>query len=579
MPMPASVLTQGENPVVSDKKNLTRTITAHLSSAPLRRGLLSSRDKEFLSVLYYASDNGICQLSHQEIADRMGGCGTQAITKRLQRLERFKHLLREGNHRNQKIHLSQIPDSDDQKLSLTIPEEIWTNKKLSPSQKHLVTVILAFPKVKSKNWTWWPDRIGMDHQSYKLNLRKIILKFDPEPYKTLYGNPIRLYKEPYKTLEAFFGIGGQDSGIDNNLSGYKGASPQMENSINPSMEDEKKMHPTPIQENPKPFDYNRYKEKSVGPPKAPKKHPPIKEDILMELQNEVFQHRYITPNKSGDALAGAAEVVTALKHKNGLSSMLDGPKIELIIQTMSTGINKFHPDDIRKVLHRQFSDEERVDLYERLSNSRSEAYDHHGKGKKINLGDTVWTYGSKGYCRLIQIWLSPPKLLKPAQITITVPKELELPLAIVKRFIPDAIQGPAVKLLKEAQGHYDKNILPFQKQMNMTVGFAPWVRGFLEFAYNKATRDNPLHPGWLKPTAPTYQEWETSYKAEARWEQNQRDLGASARADSDRRNLQKEIENYMDQYGEAETWEAVQRNGWPEDLVRAAVHSLQFGAY
>ncbi len=567
MPTPASVLNQGKNPAIPDKKNLTRTITAALSHSPIRRGVLSSRDKEFLSILSYAADNGICRLSHQELADRMGHCKPQAITKRLQKLERLGYLKRDGNHRSQKIHLFEIQQEDDQH-SLTIQEHIWTRNDLSSSQKLLITVILSFPNVKAKNWTWWANRIGMDIQSYKLNLKKIILKFHPEPYKTLYGNPIRLYKEPYKTLYAIFGIVGSDLGKDNYPTDNKGHTPHLEVLNNPSsLEDKKNMHPTPIQDNPKPFDYKKegYLKRGVRPPTN---NGPIDEEILMELQNEVFQHRYITTHRSNDEMANAAKIIKALKHKNGLSSILDQSQINLIVQCMTSNGNRFTPAQVMDVLHHQFSDEERVILYERISNSMSPAYvGGKDKPKTVTLANAAYMMqGAPGFSRLVMVCLRPPQLKVPLKPTPVTPKDLELPLAIVKRFIPNAFPGPTVTLLREAQDHYNRNILPFQKQMNMTVGFAPWVRGFLEFAYNKATRDNPLHPGWLKPTAPTYQEWETSYKAEARWKQNQRELGAASQAHAENEETIEKIIIDMDEgYTEAELLER-----WPANLVEMA---------
>jgi len=415
---------------------------------------------------------------------------------------------------------------------------------LSSSQKQLITVILAFPKVQAKNWTWWPDRIGMDIQSYKLNLRKIIFKVSPEPYKTLYGNPIRLYKEPYKTLYAFFGREGEDFGLDNNLSGYKRVSPLSSEKLS-FMEDNKIM----LQEINNPQEYDYRKAGYLKRPIRSQEDGPVPNDIMIELEEEVFSHKHLTTHRSHPQIFKASKIVKALRRPGGLSTYLDNPQIEQIITNLSTGPAKLNPKNIRDVIYKQFNETERIELYQRISDSMSPACG--GKGKTISLVDSVYTKYAAGFSRLVLVWLVKPTPKTTAITKTPVPPDLEKAVAMTKAKLPNAEHNYLVRQLKEMKTHWDLTIVSKLANLYKTSStFESWIGQFLEFAYNKTTKDHPLHAGWLNPGFWAFQEWEREWLKEMEFQSDQRQNGDQFRQQQEFKDKIEEACTAASEYGE-----------------------------
>lgn len=322
------------------------------------------------------------------------------------------------------------------------------------------------------------------------------------------------------------------------------------------------------------FDYGKAgylkRKRGVTPPK---KNIPIPEDIMVELTDEVFPNRHITRATRNSTMAAAARVVRALRREGGLSTILDGPQIELVVKCLTSNGSRLDPAQIRATLHRQFSDEERVELYERISNSMSPAYVG-GHGKNVSLADAAFlSHGSPGFSRLVKVWLQPPRPKEPVMPTPKIVPEFEGPVkAIREKCGPDLNLFFVISVLKDLKRIHGEQVAPLLDKLKLTKGrmFRAWFADFLRYAYN--IHDRRLNPGHLKPANKTFQDWDAEFRREARFEADQIELGRRKREWHAKLDEIKAVEDFIDEYGESAA-----RQRYPLDLVDKAARNLMLG--
>lgn len=247
---------------------------------------------------------------------------------------------------------------------------------------------------------------------------------------------------------------------------------------------------------------------------------PIDEDLLTELKEEVFQNPHITPNKKHSALKKSAAVVKAISNKGGLSTILAKSQIEQIVARMSS--DKFNPlpaAAIREVLYKKFEPEERIDLYERLSNLLSPLYG--GDGVKISLDQLAHAARvSPGLSAIVLVWLRPPRLKEAKPSAPAVPPDLEALMEAVKEFTDSPIVPVAVNHLKALKAHHESLL----QKYDGVRPFGVWLRSFLESAYYN-NGDRLLHPACLKLDSREFLDWNREFarKAEPKMDERQRE--------------------------------------------------------
>lgn len=468
---------------------------------------LTSKDKSCLAVLWRASKSkGKCSLSNSEIVRRSGlNCSNDGIQRTLQRLENFGFIKRIGNHRKRTIKfLVPTPIEKTKRLNLVIPDEINKNPNLTPTQKILATAYIAFndvlQKKKENHLKWLAKRCGMSVWATRYNLKKLAIFTSKNP-------PLNQIKPPTKSRSL----------IIVEFVESRGEKFSKENLNSSECSDDKK-----INENIPMEGVMNYSEYLInGKKHVPTRHKPIPKTIKLELEEEVFQHKYIRKHKMNEYMSRAARVVSALKRKGGLTNILDKVKIEQIVLQLSNGPNQLNPIDIRAVLEKKFNDEERVELYERLSNSMSPEYG--GPGKTIALYDAVWSDWTPGFCRLVKVWLKPPVPKKTEKLAPRVNSELVEPMRLMKVFIPSLSSNAYdIKVVHELKKYHEDTILPKLEKMEITDGksFPLWLREYLQFANKIADDKNEkLHIGWVRAGSITFLEWEREYNSRAveRW--------------------------------------------------------------
>ena len=301
-------------------------------------------------------------------------------------------------------------------------------------------------------------------------------------------------------------------------------------------------HPTPARHQPKIIAKDM--SKKIYPPKEPT--PRIPNDITMELENEVFQYEYITTNKKPSTLKKSAKVVIALASPTGLASILDKTKIDHIIQTISTNKTQpFSAEQILMVIYKQFSIDERIELYERLSLNNSPAYGGPGR-QSLSVMDYN-SYSRPGWSDIVWAWLRKPKLKTTATTKMPVSPDLEKAVAMAKAKLPNEEHNRLVKQLKEMKAHWDSAIIP--KLANLykaSSAFEAWLGQFLEYGYNRATMDHPFHAGWLNPGFWAFQEWEGEWLKETEAVAGERQRNDASRAFWTRENIIEEIIEKME---------------------------------
>jgi hypothetical protein len=521
-----------------------------------------------------------CRLSIKEISAAMGpSTGNDnkpqaRVIRRLRKFERCKLIGIERVHGQGRKNIIQVSsdlieialraDRRETKSILIGPEIFLLNLPLST--KTALGIKKALPRVKA---TTLAKKLRITFQQAQNHLNFIgqtdFSIHSKNPPKTLMKPPQNFNETPPK-LEK-----GIDQGIDlgfsfNILGDIEGGfAPQAIENL-PHMKESNYMQTVQAD--------HRYPTPKVRPKdlynKAYPKPPPtvrMTREIKDELEHEIFQHDFITRNKKPDALRKSAKVVQALSSPGGLSNILDKTEIDHIVHTMSGNkIKPLSPDQIMGIIQKQFTDTERVRLYELLSLNNSPAYG--GRGRQSLSKMAYDNRANPGWSDIVWVWLRPPQFQgKP---TIKCPPDLERPLAIVQEFMPQANRNVAINLLKEAKVHYDKDILPLEERLRASTGFIAFLRNFLKWGYNKATERWPLNPAWLKTNNGFFLEWEAEYREELQKDADIRAAGARKRADGERQDLMKRIIDDLDNYDEEHC-----RERYPAKMVDEAVRYME----
>lgn len=490
------------------------------------RTRVTSKDKSCLAVLWRASQStGQCALSNPEIAIRAGIRSSKETQETLQRLERFGFIRRTGNHRNRTIRfLVPTPLDHQKRLTLIIPESINHHPNLNHTQKTLLTAYIAFQdtlKKKGSSWaSWLANRCGMKVKAVRWNLSKLLqnppqnqmklpLQLGEEPPPKSPRNPPQNHPEPPpKSPDILV----ESRVLGREFSRENLNSREFKLSLLPGLHTPNNKETIPIkEETPREEGMNYASEGYLvdcRKHRPSKKVRPIPKDILLELTEEIFQHKHITIHKVSHELAEAARVVSALKRKGGLSNYLTKEQVESTVTYMST-ICKFDPREIQEVLHKKFNDEERVELYKRLSDDMSPSYG--GTGKKVKLADAAWFRWKPGFCRMVKVWLRPPVVKDTTPPIPKVPKELEETVTMIKRFLPELVPNVyELKAIKDLKDFHQTTVIPKLETLGVTEGrmFANWLWEFLRFAYNRTEgKDIKLHIGWIRPGGILFNDW------------------------------------------------------------------------
>jgi DNA-binding MarR family transcriptional regulator len=463
---------------------------------------LTSKDKSCLAALWRSAkgnESRISTLSNREIASMAGlRSKPQSIKRSLARLEALGLIRRVGNHRGRVIRFL-LPIPDGELLPLVIPPEIQHLASLNQTQKMVAAACLAFG---SRPLNWLARRCGISVRTFKANIRSIVRKLSElgpflSPNWARFGSQLGPFWSSLILVES---IGSRDRLSSDNLSEVLEA-PLREVIV-------KEREATPAN-----FDYQRYQNNSVRH-RPPRKPEVIPEDVMVELVEEVFQHRYITRHRTNRQLSLAARVVKALRGRGGLSGMLDSDQVGMIVRCMSgQGIG---PDEIRAVLCKRFGEEERVRLYESLSNDMSPAYG--GPGKMVTLSEAAWSNGSPGFSRLVKVWLRPPVLKPLGPPTPRVPADLEMQVSMLIRKAGCQNVSFAIQTVSRLREHYDTLVAPAIERLGIRHGgFPEWFRGFLEFTEGKASsRNEAIHAGWLAVGGIAFSEWEAEFSRQSR---------------------------------------------------------------
>jgi len=298
------------------------------------------------------------------------------------------------------------------------------------------------------------------------------------------------------------------------------------------------------------FDYTKYLV-DCKDHKPPKKLPSISNLVMQELENHVFPHRYLATHHTHKQMLTAAKVVSALRRPGGLSNILDDNQIDCIVRYFSAKPNCFDPNDVKAVLRKQFSKEERLELYERLSNSMSPAYEG-GKGKTVSLSQSAWSYGSVGFCRIVLVWLKPPKKKALGPPTPKVAnEELAKVEKLIKDYLPEFnLQNWNLQMIKDLKKHYESEILPLSNQLKSNVSFPNWLNEFLSFTYNKARDENaPFHFGWLKFGGYAFLEFDKRFRSELVFEANSKARAESIKQAIEEREREERERAFKEAYG------------------------------
>ena len=525
-----------------------------------------------------------CHLYIKEIDNAMGpstGNGNKPDSRVVGRLRKFEccGLIRveqvHGRKRKSTIHVS--PELVDMVLkaqaketkSVLIGPEIFL-LNLSIPVKTALGIKKAMPKIKA---TTLSEKMRITFQQAQNHLRFIqstdwVIEIKTPPKLEL-KPPQNFNKTPPK-LER-----GIDSGIGlgysfNILSDIKGVVPTMKVINNPSILESDKNMQNPQVNMDQYLSSPRVRAKDFSNKKTPKEAPTprIANDVLMELENEVFQHDWITTNKKPNALRNSAKVVKALCSPDGLSLILDKTKIDHIVQTMSAQkIHPLRPDQILTILHKQFSDQERVELYEKLSLSNSPAYG--GIGRQPLSKSAYDDRANPGWSDIVWVCLRPPQLKTPIKPTPKTIPEFEAPIRMIGEKCSVDNLFFINEVLTDLKRHYDTKSVPFLASLEAPAGnFTTWFREFLRFAYNK--HENNFHPGYLKLANSTFQEWDAKFRSEALREQTQRIEGRRAQDHNDMEKTIEDIIVYMDDHSPGEAWQVAKDNKWTENMLNIA---------
>jgi hypothetical protein len=359
----------------------------------------------------------------------------------------------------------------------------------------------------------------------------------------------------------------------NNLSDYKGTSyPIAGNSSH--LEDNKTM----LQNinNPQENDYRKagYLKRPVRPPKRVELIP---DDVMIELEEEIFPHKHLATHRTAGPMAEAARVVKALRKPGGLSNILDKLQIEQIITNLSTGPAKLNPKAIESIIYKQFDDTERIELYQRISDSMSPACGSTKKDKTISLAEAAYAKYAGGFSRLVMVCLIKPVPKVVAMTELPVPAELQKAMEMCKaKMNGKSDHNNILRQLRPMKVHWDANITPKLATLYKTnPSFESWLGDYLKYGYNKATKDHPFHAGWLNPNFWAFQEWEAIWIKEVELESRERQKGDQLRAQQQKAEQVKKAINIASEYG----MEALDDPAWgfTPEVIADAKREGQYG--
>ncbi len=490
-----------------------------------------------------------CSLTNQEISTRSGvGSCDESIRYHLERLEKQGFIQRHGHHRSRVIEILLLPEPNDDLLGLTLEEDILESD-LSLTQKILAQTLRSFPTMKKDKIL---TRLAISEWTYFSNFRKLEylkqFKAAKKPPKESKSNPQKNLSEPPEKSKPIIKV---ERGIEKT---GRDLVPSEQGAIAPTpfqnssfQEADNKMQ-TSLQGNGK---ARRMRSSLNDTPSAVRKqieinNRKIPDDVMVELTEEVYQHPHITPNKTKSAILKTADTVQALRRPGGLTNLISKEEISLIADYMSKNY-KFDRQAILQVLGHQFSDEERVELYERLSNNMSLQYG--GPGGKIDLRDAAAhrSRNFRGFSAVVLVWLRPPQLKKLAPPTPKVPQELESPIRICRDLIRDFNPSLSLPILKELYAHHQENVVPLLEHLgNPDRAFATWFRGLLKHA---EAGDKPgFHLGWVRVGGQAFLEWDRYYREEEHFNHRARGSGQAMTEAWREEEKKKKEEAFIDEY-------------------------------
>jgi len=301
------------------------------------------------------------RLTNRIIAQRSGIKNLRTVERYLTQLEILGYIQRIGNTNNRTIVLTWSPPSQINPKNIIINPTLLESK-LSPTQKLFIALKGTSKKVICKT-------LRISERTY-YRVKALTVNFDSSVsvktdsgYRQIchYSNikAERTSKEN-KPVGNSKELQEEDFPLKSSQGGFSESPKEdymLQRYIRPETAKQRQIDNTPL-------------EKLIRP------------ETLLELTEEVFQYEHIRTNQKKNTLKEAARVVEALKKPGGLANLFKKDEIDYIVATMSKNY-KFPERDIRAVLHHQFDEEARVNLYEALDKSMSLLYG--GSGKKISL--------------------------------------------------------------------------------------------------------------------------------------------------------------------------------------------------
>lgn len=231
-----------------------------------------------------------------------------------------------------------------------------------------------------------------------------------------------------------------------------------------------------------------------------------------ELENMVMSLPNITNHRLGTAAYKAAvKAITALER--GIINVLTREQITRITEAMAipprNGHRPFTRAEISEFLNKQFTREERQELYQSLSKHYNPAYNQKVEGKG-SLAHALYSF-STGYCLLMKLWYHPPKL--PKRAIITVIPELEEVISMAQETLQDDSNNTKATLtinIKHLEYYFRQVLRPNMnvEQRRHYGSFYAFVSGYIDFLQEQyeTFRKEPSC-GWFKPSCKALPKW------------------------------------------------------------------------
>lgn len=492
-------------------------------------------------------------LTNDEISKRSGlNCTSEDIRYHLTKLENLGLIKRHGDHKNRTIEILAKPENGDYRC-LIISQEIFS-QNISISRKLVLAIKSAFSRMSNNTIC---DRISMSKWSLWYNSRPLNEQYQPP--KESNTNPQKNPMQPPKESNC---IGKEGEVIGVLLAKANSQPLQVGRTAKSSSAQENIMTSEQI-EFYKPY-LNSRSVRSIKPSSAQ----PILPDELVNELKYIFTLDHIRKHRPDSKIYfAAARLVRALKKSKGLSTILEDRQMNEIISDMERqGVPK---DKTIAVLHKCFTEEERVLLYDRISDHFCPEFGYKGKENKVNLTDCLYNENFK-FSLLVKVWLIPPTTSKPPTpikppTPVEIPEDLKPAVDVVKEYVsPEPATNYMINCLKEMMSHHKNEIIPYLDRINESGerNFTRWLTLYLKNHYNK--KGCKMHPAALKMSSPEFTAWDSEWQTEQWTLHGIHHVGRMARKDADAKDKRERYEAFCDAHGLDDTPE--QRRQWDEWL-------------